>query len=258
MGITRVHARRRFALGAVAAVAWGTLLPTYGADAAYSCANRRHNGVGADGARRSTNTNVNGVAGTFYVPAYTDANLYGQQASAADIALIIEDSVTHFFQIGWYVGIATGLPYTSTPRFFAGEGIGATGQETLTFISTPVPGGSWHSFKLVQDEATTSPTFRKYVGYIDGVRVWTSTMITTIEGTPRALGETNWDCADMYAHASTPSGGPTLQAHHANGTWSNWQEHLNVSFGEPAMTPGCWINDRVNGYTPTLFAYDVC
>lgn len=232
--------------------------PASPADAAYSCANRAHDGVGADGASETTNTNVNGVAGTIYVPPFTSANLYGQATTDGNVSMIIQDSVAHFFQIGWYVGSSPGLPTASTPKVFAGEGLISTQQETLTYIDVPVAGGSWHSFKMQQDENPLSPTFRRYFGFVDGVKLWASTMSTAIEGTPRMLGETNWDCADMYAQASTPSGGATLQGHHAGGGWSTWQQHIGVTFGEPMTTPSCWFNGRVNGLTATVFAYDQC
>jgi hypothetical protein len=228
------------------------------ADASFSCSNTVHDGVAADGASTSTDTNINGVAGTMYVPAYVTGNLYGQGTSAADIAMLIDDSTEHFFQIGWYIGSADGLTTTSTPKYFVGEGTLSNSSETLTNVNVSLTGGSWHAFKLVQDENSSSSTFRHYLGYIDGSLVWTSTLSTAIEGRPRVTAETNFDCADMYGHASTSNGGATMQGHHANSTWSTWQQHLNDSFGEPATTPSCWLNDRVNGYTATFFAYDQC
>lgn len=247
-------ARGKLLALAVAAAAFVVAPPA--ADAAYSCANIVHDGAGADGASSATNTNVNGVAGSVYVPPFTRANLYGQYTSTANVAMLIDDSAGHFFQLGWYIGGADGLAETSTPRLFAGEGHYAG--ESLTALSMPVTGGTWHTFRLVQDEASTSPSFRKYIGYVDGIRVWTSTMTTTIEGTPRFLGETNFDCADMYGQASTSSGGPTLQAHHAGAQWSMWQERLVARFGEPLTTPSCWPVNRVNGHTATVLVVDQC
>lgn len=247
---------RRSIVVSVMALAACVPVPTQPALAAYDCANRVHNGVGADGASTTTNTNINGIAGTVYVPQYTSANLYGQYTTAGNLAMLIEDSAGHFFQIGWYVGSATGLPYTSTPRYFAGEG--TYHGETLYQTSRSVSGGTWHAFRLVQDENPLSASFRHYRGYVDGVLVWTSAMSTTIEGTPRFLGETNFDCADMYAHASTSSGGPTLQGHHAMSTWSTWQQRLEARFGEPARTRECWASDRINGHTATVLAHDLC
>lgn len=217
------------------------------------CTQGHHTLVGADGATATSNTHLNGVSGNVYIPEQSLINLNGEATTAADVAAIVQDSLSRFFQIGWYVGVAGGLPNVTVPTAFVGEGSNPGG-ETLTRINVALPVNTYVNFKLLQDENPSSPTFRAYRGYINGQLVWTSTMTTTGDVTPRFLGETNWECADMYALATTSTSGPTLMLHHANGNWAFWQQHLNFRSSVPSQYPGCWYNTRINGLGATVLA----
>lgn len=213
--------------------------------------------VGADGASPMTNTHLNGVSGDVHIPEQSLVNLNGQATTIADVAALIEDSPRRFFQAGWYVGSLNGLPTVSVPTAFVGEGSLISGAETLTRINVGLTVGSYVNFKLLQDENPISPTFR---AYINGRLVWTSTMRTTGDATPRFLGESNWSCADMYALATTANNGPTLAAHHANVSWSLWQQHLDVRENIAGTLRACWYNTRINGLSATVLAgsYSSC
>lgn len=215
--------------------------------------------VGADGATNDTNTNVDGVSGDIFVPNWNTTNLRGQATSAADVIFNIQDSAKHYFQLGWYLGEATGLEPASTPRLFFGEGVvSPTVDETLTTLYVPLSTGRYHNFRL-QRLVDPDPYYNwHYAAYLDGAQVWTSRMATTIEGTPSVVAETNWQCADLYLRATTPLGGPTLRGHHAGGSWSLWQQNLVVKDYAAATRPHCWTVTRYAGQTATSVAYDTC
>lgn len=216
--------------------------------------------VGADGANNVTNTGLDGVSADVFVPNWTSTNLRGQATTVADVAMNIEDSSKHYFQLGWYVGQAGGLTATSTPKVFFGEGVTSpTVAETLTtLVGIPLATGREHNFR-VQRIADPDPAFNwHYAAYVDGAQVWTSVMSSTLEGTPSVVGETNWRCADLYERATTPLGGATLKGHRAGGTWSLWQQHYDVHLFAAYDQPACWYVSRVAAQTATSIAYDQC
>jgi hypothetical protein len=226
------------------------------ATAAFSCSGRSHDGVGGDGASTSTNAGLDGVSGQIYVPSWTSANLHGQPTTIADIAAIVGDG--HFFQIGWYLGDVGGLPTAGSPQPFVGEGL-AGSWETLTLINATLRLGDRNSFYLIRDGNPSSPTYNHYSARIGSFTVWTSSLANGLDIRPRMLGESNYDCADMYANASTSPGGPTLGLHHRGAaSFVLWAEHYNIRFGEPAVTTSCWFDGRVNGYSATVLALDQC
>jgi hypothetical protein len=225
------------------------------ATAAFSCSNRVHDGVGADGAVASNDAGLDGVSGQIYVPNWSEAQLRGQPTTAADLAAIVDDG--HYFQIGWYVGSAGGLPTAGDPQPFAGEGSSGA-WETLTLINATLRLGDWNSFYLYRDGNPASPTYNHYIGKIGSSIVWKSGMANGLDIRPRMLGETNFDCADMYANASTSSGGPTLGLHNrAYSPFYLWTQHFYVRFGQPFVTPSCWFDGLISG-TATVIAYDQC
>jgi hypothetical protein len=214
----------------------------------FSCSNTDHNGAGADG---TTNpSGLDGVQGYIYVPSYSTANLHGQVTTVADIAAVVIDD--HFFQFGWYVGQASQLPVAGKPMAFAGEGSLSGNWETLTQLGSLTP-GTFHYFSLYRNQ------YNHWVAEINhGGVIWSSTMTNSYSVYPRMLGESNFDCADMSADASASNNGPTLQLHHSGGSWANWQEHVNLRFGTPADVPSCYYDGRVNGYSATVLAFDLC
>lgn len=216
--------------------------------------------VGADGATLTTNTKLDGVSGDIYVPNWTTTNLRGQATSASDVIFNIEDSAKHFFQLGWYLGEADGLPEATTPRVFFGEGVvSPTIDEDLVAINgVPLSLGRYHNFRI-QRISDPDPAFNwHYAAYVNGAQVWTSQRSSTIEGTPSVVGETNWRCADLYLRASTVLGEPALKGHRSGGSWSLWQQHLDVYLYAAEIDPQCWYVSRVDGHTATSHAYDVC
>jgi hypothetical protein len=235
------------------------------ANAGVSCDDKHpldnHPVVGADGATNSTNAGVDGVRGTLLVPSWTSANLRGQSDTAADVILNVEDSAGHFFQLGWYIseGGTGALEATSTPKPFFAEGIaGMYGlEETLTTLQVPLAPGA-HTFEIVQMRSSDPYWNLKYAASIDNSQVWNSSMISTMEATPSVVGETNWDCADMYESAASPSGGPGLYGHHRTRGWSLWQQHIDRRYNSAFTNPGCWAVGRYQNQTATSFAWDVC
>jgi hypothetical protein len=235
-----------------------TTLPTPWAIAqGFSCANQEHDVLGADG---TTNpSGLDGIQSQIYVPTYTGADLNGQITTNADINMVIIDD--HYFQFGWYVGHTTsGLSYVNTPHLWAGEGnLNPNSQwETLTELA-PIAGGTFATFSLYRVEDSHSGSYNHYVVKLNGGPVlWTSAMANSYSGDPRMVGESNFDCASLWGYAATPTNGPTLQLHHAGGSWAMWQQHVNVAFGNPAEDPGCWVNGRVNGLGATVDAFPTC
>lgn len=218
-----------------------------------------HPVIAVDGAEDDTNTNVDGVEGTLQVPSWASENLRGQADTAADVVLNIEDAPQHFFQLGWYLSDGTGqLEKASVPTAFFGEGMyqDVGGERLTTLHGVPLAPG-WHTFRIIHIN-TPDPTFDlRYAAYIDGAPVWTSTGRSTIEGTPSVVGETNWDCADMYEWAVSPDGGPALSGHHVSGHWSFWQEHHERRFNS-ANDRHCWGAGPSNNQGATAYAWDQC
>ncbi len=221
-----------------------------------------HPVVGADGATEATNTGVDGVRGTLQVPDWNSANLRGQSDTVADVQMLIEDSAHHYFQLGWYIsaGGTGGLLATSTPKPFFVEGTAndTTGvTEFLTTLQVPLAPG-YHTFELLH-VTSSDPLFNhKYVARIDTSQVWTSTMAAAIEGTPSVVGETNWQCADMFEWSASPAYGPSLYGHHVNASWSLWQQHLDVKLNAAQANGSCWTVGRVQNQTATSYGWDVC
>lgn len=99
-----------------------------------------------------------GVSGIFRIPGYIEAN--PQMVSGADVYLI-EYGGSDFVQVGWYVGQASQLPYTATPRVFFGE---AFLDGELLRPGAASAWGSYHVFKLLY---STSSGYWYF--YVDGV-----------------------------------------------------------------------------------------
>lgn len=236
-------------------LAFSALLPINDAAAGVSCTTTTHDNIGADGASSSgAATNVAGVSSYIYVPNWTTTNLRGQSTTAADVASITDSG--SFWQFGWYLGDAGGMPTAGAPQVFVGEGTSAS--ETLTWISYTLPKGDWTGFQLKQDLNSASPTFRHFQAYINSTLVWTSTTTTAVQTLPRFLGETNYDCADMYGLADTSTGGATLKAYKQATGFGLWLEHYTRRGGSPATNTTCWSEARVSGQAATSIVQDLC
>lgn len=256
-------ARRVVSRASFAAALFAALLPGGRAAAALDCDGRsldNHVVAGAEGATPDSNSGIDGVRGTIVVPNWTSTNLRGQHDTVADVILNIDDSAGHFFQLGWYISTGgNGLVATSTPKAFFGEGIaGMYGiEETLTTLQVPLTAGP-HTFEIVQLRDSDPRFNRKFQAKIDNSVVWLSTMTTTLEGTPSVVGETNWECADMYMSASSPSGTGGLYGHHHTRGWSLWQQHFDRKHYAAELNPACWAAGRYQNISATAFAWDVC
>lgn len=232
----------------------GSQVLAAGGDPAFAlpnCASQAHLVLGADAAYGSS-AGVNGVAGSLHIP--SSVTLNGQPTSAADIVLIGSDN-NHFVQFGWYVGSAAGLPTTSTPRLFFGQGT-FSGGETLTAVNVAVSPGSLHTFSLRRNETLTSPNYRKVYAFLDGIQVFIGGVHDYSANLPRVVGETNYLCAEMTMDASEDVGPPfrTLRFHTQASGYQYWLQHVNTGT-PPSPYTNCWVNSRFNNEAATAFVY---
>jgi hypothetical protein len=205
-----------------------------------SCGATMHNIVYADGKTGDADgAMVDGVRTSIAVPSFNTTDLYGEQTTAGDIAIIASG---HFVQFGWRLGATSQLGPNSVPSSFAGEDSpGDTNNEHLT--DTGATSAGYHSFQLLRD-----PTSQRYVATLDGNQVWTSGynashQVWAVGGLPRVLGEANFNCPDMYSAASTSSATGSLQYHDGAG-WHDWTTHMLNQATDPGQPMECWSDGQ--------------
>jgi hypothetical protein len=251
---------------AILAVVGANLVEGGRAEAGVTCS--AHNPIdnhpiaGADGTVDARNDTIDGVQGTLQVPNWTTANLRGQTDSAADVVLNIEGPSGQFYQLGWFIASGGGaLPQAPAPMAFFGEGTVTDNgvSETLTPLVGVPMSPNFHAFRLLQIHSPDPYFNLRYQAFVDGSPVWTSTAKSSADGTPGVVGETNWDCADMYEYATRSTGAESLYAHHySNNAWNLWNEHWNVRLNSAYTNPGCWGVGRLNNLGATSYAWDLC
>jgi len=204
------------------------------------CGATKHNIVFADGKKDDADgATVDGVRTSISVPSFDTTDLYGEQTTVGDIAIV---AAGHFVQFGWRLGATSQLGPNSVPSSFAGEDSpGETNDEHLT--DTGATSAGYHSFQLLRD-----PTSQRYVATLDGNQVWTtgynaSHQVWAVGGLPRVLGEANFNCPEMLSIASTPSATGSLQ-YHDSGGWHDWTTHVNKQDTDPAQPRECWSNGQ--------------
>lgn len=142
-------------------------------------------------------SNANQVQGVITLPAA--GSITGVSSShgpsAADVYMI---SGSDYVQAGWYVGsTGTGLPYTTTPRFWVGEYYpGKPGNEVLRAGGT-LSWGSAHTVRI-----TFSATKGQFQFYLDGIYKFdTLTNNHFSTASPSFDGEIDYACIRMEARA---------------------------------------------------------
>lgn len=235
-----------------AVLAHTLLVDVEAANALPNCNNATHLVLGAK-ATQSATPGVNGTASAIHIP--SSVTLNNQPQSAADIVLFGSDDDT-FVQFGWYVGYnTTGLPPTSTPKLFFGQGNSAG--ETTTQINVSVTPGTLHTFSMRRSETFTSPNYKKVVAFLDGVAVFVSgSQHNFVSNSSRVVAETNYLCAEMTLDATEDAGPPyrTLRYHTETSGYAYWGEHWNTGV-PPSPYGNCWVNGRFNNEGATAFIY---
>lgn len=193
-----------------ALVAW---LPFAAPAQAYSCGNT-FNYRGYDFANGVTT--AKGVQATVRLPAAgTITGVSSSRGpSAGDVYLI---NGSDFVQAGWYVGsTGTGLPYTTTPRFWVGEYYpGKAGNEVLRAGQAL----SWGASYTVT--ISFSSTSGYYNFYLNGAYKFGTLRGHFAQGNASFNGEIDYACVRMYAQATNGSS-PTLQYLTFGSTGSVW------------------------------------
>ncbi len=130
-------------------------------------------------------------------------------------------------QVGWYVGSAGGMPYTSAPRVFWGEySAGAPNGEVL-HAGAVLSLGTWHKFQL----SRTGSTLRAYNVFVDGQLIATSTANHFQGGTAAFTGETNSTCDRVSALASQAAAPYPSLYYQSNSTWYQFYDSYYADAG---------------------------
>jgi hypothetical protein len=196
---------------------------------------------------------LNGVRSTVRVPSSIAGDAAGRP-SAADVAMI---SGSSFVQYGWYVGSATGLPLTTTPRWFAGQstGVGETLYD-LGPVAASVIGGA-AQLTLIRNENTSDPiNYGHYFAYLNGVPHFELPAVSPSSMLPYATGEVNVTCTQMEADFwNLLPLAATLELHHFVGNaWGLWVERWSVE-NEPASQSTCWTSETFAGVGATQWGH---
>jgi hypothetical protein len=242
----------RRVVGVLAVVLTQAVVKVAPANALPDCNTTFHLVLGAKATLNPT-SGINGTASAIHIP--SSVTLNSQPQSASDIVLFGSDNDT-FVQFGWYVGYnSTGLPFTSTPKLFFGQGNSVS--ETTTPINVSVAPGSLHTFSMRRSETVASPNYKKVVAFLDGVAVFVSgAQHNFTSNSSRVVAETNYLCAEMTLDASEDVGPPyrTLRYHTESGGYLYWVEHWNTGT-PPSPFGACWVNGRFNSEGATAFIY---
>ncbi len=156
-----------------------------------SCTNYNYRAGMADGYV----TNAFGVRSVIETPGPSQVYGYGSgKVTAADIYLSYGGA---FVQVGWYLGEATGLPLTYTPRLFWGENV--PGGETL-HAGANLSLGTIYAFAILP-----SATNGFYRVLLQDNIVGTSQYAHDVRS-PGFNGEVDYACTRMDAQAAHGSG----------------------------------------------------
>lgn len=162
---------------------------------------------------RNITSEARGVSGIFRLPPAGAVSVQQgtNQASAADVYLIQNPNGPDFVQIGWYVGRASQLPFTSTPRVFFGEYYASDPYGEVLQAGANLSWGSYHVFKLLYSTSSL-----KYYFYVDGVYIGQSILSHMEKGLPGAIGEANHPasaaCIQMWGEAHRGSPNPDYKS----------------------------------------------
>lgn len=119
------------------------------------------------------------------------------QPSAGDIFLT--NAGLDFVQVGWYLGSASGLPYTTTPRYFSGEYDPTTGGEVL-LVGPTISFSTYHTFVIKSNGGAGD-----YAFYMDSVLRNVTTRNHAYLGHAAFNGEVDNTCVRMGARSYRPS-----------------------------------------------------
>lgn len=221
----------------------GIVAATSSASAHVPCSNTSPR-AGGDAAVDVAHANlVNGIAGNLYVlPALS--NFYGGTADppTADIAMV---NGYEFVQLGW-------LAYSRTDvRAFAGIS-NPNGGENLYDLG-PLVAGASYVFSLRRDERSSSPTYRQYYAFINGVQKMIFPYDSPASMVPRVLMETTNACtqANAIAYTTTPPPYRTLQYHRESTGYVYWVANISREFQLPGNYEFCWTEQLYNGEVAT-------
>ncbi len=139
-------------------------------------------------------SNARGVMGVLKLPAAGEVTgVSSSQASVADVYLI---NLSDFVQVGWYLGTASQLPTTSTPRMFVGEYY--PGQYNGELLRAG-PGLSWSSYHTFEISFTS--TAGQYQFFLDGIYRFSTQRSHFSQGNAAFNGEVDSTCVRMEARA---------------------------------------------------------
>lgn len=170
----------------------------------------------------------------------------GRGPSAADVYLI---SGADFVQAGWYVGdTSTGLPYTTTPRFWVGEYYpGQPGNEILR----AGPALSWGSVHTVTISFASAAGVYEF--YLDGVYKFKTLRVHFNQAQAAFNGEIAYACVRMDARAQRTPAAPTLQYATFGTGGTSW--HNFVDSRGTVTSGGVTIVSTSAGSTASDYSY---
>jgi hypothetical protein len=139
-------------------------------------------------------TVAKGMQGVLRTPVQGEiTGLATGRASAADVYII---NGADYIQVGWYMGNASQLPYSSVPRFFVGEYYPGQQNNEVLRAGPTLSWGTYYSFSL----DFTSPAGH-YNFYLQGQFRYQTLRAHFTSGYPAFNGETTHSCVRMEARA---------------------------------------------------------
>jgi len=188
----------------------------------------------------------NGISNAYNIQSQMETPYSGEitgisssRPSGADIYLI---NGSDFVQFGWYLGAASQLPYTTTPRMFIGEYYpGQTNNELLRAGPT-LSWSTYYRFEIVR------ASNNNYTVYFQGVSQFTTKRTHFSSGGPGFNGEVDYNCTVMAARAYKNASPPrSLQYQNSSTGWKYFADSRYASSGFYSLSAGDQATDWAYG-----------
>lgn len=182
-----------------------------------------------------------GINSQITTPRSTDVWGYGVGMPATGDIGLVNYSSGEFVQYGWYVGSATGLPYTSTPRVFFGESVSGGGE-----VLTAGPNLFWRTSYTFRILKTTAGGYRMSLG---GVYQLSNSYTHGSLPTPQMTGETDFLCTRMDALAIRDPTPPVTTLYYATGSPASptWNVFVDTYLKSADTSLGTYISSSAGG-----------